>query len=242
MMELKPLSTDEVRVWDPAVRLFHWTLVCLVACAWISYKFGDTRMIWHQWNGIAILVLVVFRLLWGFFGSSTARFRTFVKGPAAVLAYLRAPARTLGHNPVGALMVLALLAGLAVQGGFGLFATDDVIASGPLYHTVPSKVGAKLTTFHRIGFWVVVGLVATHVAAIVTYLLRKKENLIRPMITGRKPRAGFEAEPAPVLRSPLLAAAALLVAAGLVWGGMQAWPKAAAALAPPKPAKSSDDW
>lgn len=236
-------APDRIKVWDLPTRIFHWTLVGLVIDAYVSFKFGDTRMIWHQWNGYAILTLVAFRLIWGVVGSSTARFAGFLRGPGAILAYLRGGRKTLGHNPLGGLMVVALLLALAFQGGMGLFATDDVIVNGPLKHTVSNGTSAIMTTGHKIGFWLIVALVALHVIAVAFYLLVKKDNLILPMFTGWKAREGHDHEPEPRLRSPLAAVLALLVAGGVVWGGVNAWPAVAEKLAPAKPAaKKSDDW
>jgi cytochrome b len=234
-----------VAVWDLPTRLFHWLLVVLVVCAWVSFKFGDARMKWHEWNRYGVLVLVTFRILWGVVGSSTARFAGFVRGPGAVLAYARGFAggngrRFLGHNPLGGMMVVGLLLALGVHGAAGLFATDDVMVDGPLRHTVSTATAARLTSLHRAGLWALAALVSAHITAVLTYLLWKRENLIRPMLSGVKPRAGHEGEPAPVLRSSKRAVAVLTLAAVLVWGGLQLWPHVAA-LSPDKPVPK-DDW
>jgi cytochrome b len=236
----------DIPVWDLPTRLFHWSLVVLMACAWASYKLGDAAMTWHKWNGYAILTLVVFRLLWGVAGSSTSRFAGFVAGPATVLGYARDMAKGrerhyLGHNPLGGLMVVALLAAILVQGTLGLFANDDVMASGPLRHTVSDAVSARLSTAHKIGFWIILAMVAAHVSAVLAHLLVKRDNLIRPMLTGTKRVSLPDGVATPVLRPPALALAALAVAAGLVWGGIQSWPTVAQKLLPPAPA-AKEDW
>lgn len=240
---------SRIKVWDLPVRIFHWLLVALVINAYLTFKFGDVRMQWHQWNGYAILTLVVFRLIWGVVGSSTARFSGFLRGPKAMLAYGRGllsgtGGKTLGHNPLGGAMVLALLLALAFQGTMGLFATDDIMVNGPLKYTVSKAASGQMTSLHKLGFWVIVGLVVMHVSAVLAYWLIKKENLIHPMFTGWKEQDGDAHEPAPVLRPPLWGLAVLVLAAGLVWGGMKAWPAVAEKFVPAKPAavKKADDW
>ncbi|ALG70415.1 cytochrome B [Azospirillum thiophilum] len=214
----------EVRVWDLPTRLFHWTLVVTVAVAILSAELGVLSL--HMLAGETVLVLVLFRLVWGVVGSQTARFVQFVKGPRAVLDYLRKArvggeaAFSLGHNPLGGLMVVVLLLVLLVQATSGLFASDDVVNDGPLVPLASGATVAALSSLHRLlanGIFVLVGL---HVLAVVFYLLVKKDNLIRPMVTGRKtlPRrvaAGNHwVEPR---RAPLaLALAVLAASAGLV--------------------------
>ena len=131
-------------IWELPVRLFHWALVALVAASWITGELGGVALQYHFWSGYAVLTLLLFRLLWGVVGSEHARFTSFVRGPRAVLATARrlatrAPLNAVGHNPVGALMVLALLAGLLLQTGTGLFANDDLFNEGPLYQHVSNE-------------------------------------------------------------------------------------------------------
>jgi cytochrome b len=140
---------------------------------------------WHIWSGCAILTLLIFRLLWGFVGSSTARFSSFVRGPRTIGAYLRGGWSGIGHNPLGALSVLALLGALAVQVGLGLVSQDeDGIYVGPLAKLVSSDTSDKARGIHELWFDVIVALVAAHVAAIIYYRLRGKK-LTLPMLTGR---------------------------------------------------------
>lgn len=232
-------TTATVRAWDLPTRLFHWTLALLVVAAWVSYEFaedlGDETLVWHRANGLAILILVVWRLLWGIWGSSTARFASFVRAPAAVLAYARAlvasrAPRFLGHNPLGALMVLALLATVAVQAGFGLFATDDNdLVGGPLYRLVDEGQNTRAARLHGFVFnFVLLPLLLVHVAANALYALVKKEPLIRAMFSGTKPAAPYadapEAAPeAAIVAWPLVRAVACLIAAAvIVLGGILA--------------------
>lgn len=224
-----------VRVWDLPTRLFHWTLLVLVVCAWVSYEFaeaiGDETLVWHRANGLAILTLIVWRLIWGLWGSSTSRFSGFVPAPSAIAGYAasliggRGP-RYLGHNPLGALMVLALLATLAAIAGFGLFATDDNdLVGGPLYRLVGESQNVRAARLHdQIFNFVLLPLVALHVAVNVLYTFVKKEPLIQAMVTGKKPAAPYvDATEAAVVAHPLARAAiSLVLAATLVLGGILA--------------------
>jgi cytochrome b len=183
-----PLSERDAKpqpVWDLPVRLVHWTLAGLIVFSWWSVHNHHTD--WHIWSGCAILTLLIFRLLWGFVGSSTARFSNFVRGPRTVAAYLRGYWSGVGHTPLGALSVVALLAALAVQVGLGLVSEDeDGIYTGPLYRLVSIDTSDKARDLHELWFNVVLGLIVLHVAAIIFYRLRG-QHLTKPMITGRAP-------------------------------------------------------
>lgn len=210
-----------LRVWDLPTRVFHWALVALIAAAWLTSEFGMIE--WHAWIGQAALALVVYRLIWGVIGSQTAQFWNFVRGPGAVRAYGKSllagksPA-VLGHNPLGGLMILALLGLVAVQAILGLFANDDIYFDGPLRHLVSKSVSDLLTGLHETVFNILIAAVCVHVAAAVFYLIFKRENLIRAMITGRKDWP----EPHPRVRfTPAwLAVPALAAAAALVWAAV----------------------
>ena len=174
---------QEQRVWDLPVRLVHWLLAGLIGFSWWSVKNHHTD--WHIWLGCAILTLLIFRLLWGFVGSSTARFANFVRGPKTVLAYLRGRWSGIGHTPLGALSVLALFVAIAIQATLGLFSEDeDGIYTGPLSGLVSIDTSDKVRDVHELWFNVVLGLIALHVAAIVFYRFRGR-HLTKPMITGR---------------------------------------------------------
>lgn len=180
-----------VAVWDWPVRVTHWTLAVLFALQWWTAEKG--LMDWHVRFGVLALGLVVFRLLWGVFGSSTARFAGFVRGPRAVLGYARGLLRSteapamLGHNPMGALSIVAMLALLAAQVGFGLFAVDvDGINSGPWASRVSFEQGRWAARAHGWVFNGLLALTAVHVAAVVLHLAVRRENLVGPMLTGRR--------------------------------------------------------
>jgi cytochrome b len=171
-------------VWDLPVRLFHWLLAALIAFSWWSVHYDHTS--WHIWSGCAILTLLIFRFLWGFVGSSTARFSSFIRGPASVAAHLRGKWNGIGHTPLGALSVVALLLAVSVQVGLGLFAEDeDGVYMGPLARLVSSDTSDKVRDIHALWFYVVLGLIVLHVLAILYYRLFRGRKLTKPMMTGR---------------------------------------------------------
>lgn len=220
----------DVAVWDLPTRLFHWGLVLLVAVAVVTAKLD--RMEFHMRAGEAILALLLFRLVWGLIGSQTARFSDFVKGPRAVLAYAAGlvrpgkpgpvPHPVLGHNPMGGLMVLLLLAALTTQAVSGLFTSDDILVDGPLVPIAASATVKAFSTVHRLLSDGILILIGVHVLAVLAYLLVKKENLIRPMITGRKPVPADAKVEAPKRAPAAVALAVLAAAAGVVVAVVQA--------------------
>jgi len=203
-------------VWDLPTRLFHWSLVLLVALSLVTAQAGGLWLDWHMRSGYAILTLVVFRLLWGVAGSRYVRLAQFVRGPRTVLDYLRGrlPETPVGHNPLGALSVVAILALLLVQAGSGLFSNDGSFTEGPLARLVSSATSNRLSSVHRWGEYAVYGLFGLHVAAVLYYRLVKRLDLIGAMITGD--RHGVDAVPAKDGPAQWLRAAVLLaVSAGL---------------------------
>ena len=176
-------GSSEQPVWDLPVRLVHWLLAGLIAFSWWSVKNHHTD--WHIWSGCAVLTLLIFRLLWGFVGSSTARFASFVRGPRAVGADLRGRWSGIGHSPLGALSVLAIFLAVAVQVALGLVAEDeDGLYTGPLYRLVSTDTSDNARDLHELWFNVVLALIILHVAAIIYYRLRGRK-LTKAMITGR---------------------------------------------------------
>lgn len=173
-------------VWDLPTRLFHWTLAALIGFSWWSGE--QERLDWHMWSGYAILTLLLFRLLWGLFGSSTARFASFVRGPAAVLAYLRGSKdwRAVGHTPLGALSVVALLILTFAQVATGLFnADDDGLAEGPLAPLVSFDVADIAHDAHELIFDALLVFIVLHVAAVIFYRLFVGKKLVGAMISGK---------------------------------------------------------
>ncbi|MDP1605714.1 MAG: cytochrome b/b6 domain-containing protein [Rhodocyclaceae bacterium] len=171
-------------IWDLPTRLFHWSLAVLVVAAFITAKVGGNAMVWHGRIGLAIIGLLVFRIIWGLVGSTYARFFQFVRGPATILAYLRGAWQGQGHNPLGALSVLALLGILTAQAATGLFANDDIAFEGYLVPLIGSDLSGKLTGIHQLLENGLLFLVALHVGSIVYYARVKKHNLVKPMING----------------------------------------------------------
>ncbi len=217
-----------IQVWDLPVRLFHWTLVVLMAVSYFSARAGGDWMQLHFWSGYAILALILFRVAWGFVGSTTARFADFIKGPAAAVAHLRdllgsGRPREAGHNPLGGAMVVVLLLAVLLQVGAGLFSadTDMGTVNGPLANLIADKWVDRLTAFHKYWVNVLLALVGLHVLAVVVYLAWKRQNLVRAMVSGRKPIDDVVApgQPAPrlVFAPGRLAVSLFLAAVALVY-------------------------
>lgn len=220
-MSDQPHALQTVTVWDLPTRLFHWTLVALMIFQWLTAEFGSA-MDWHVWGGYAILALVLFRLIWGFVGSDTVRFRDFVRGPGAALGYVKALLRGetplyLGHNPMGGWSIVAMLVLLLVQAGTGLFANDDITIEGPLYAWVSKGTSDWLTAIHKFNFNLLLLVIAVHISAVLFYLFVKRENLIHPMLSGRKHLPPDMVGQAPRIVSPWLGLAVLAVAVAAVW-------------------------
>ncbi|GLK62782.1 cytochrome B [Paracoccus kondratievae] len=182
----------EVRLWDPLLRGFHWLLAFFVIAAWCLGQFGPAKMTLHFWCGYVVAGLLIFRLVWGFVGPPPARFAHFVRGPGAVARYMRSmflpePSHWPGHNPLGALSVIVMLAVLAAQVTTGLISDpDDYINVGPLASYVSSATRSKAVGWHNLGASIILILVLLHVAAVLFYRFWKREDLVSPMINGRK--------------------------------------------------------
>jgi cytochrome b len=174
------------RIWDLPTRLFHWSLVGAIAFAVVTGKIGGNWIEWHGRSGLFILGLIIFRVIWGFVGSPTARFANFIRGPNAVKAYLMGKWQGIGHNPLGALAVIALLTLTAIQVFSGLFANDDIAFAGPLAPLVSTELSGQITGAHVWLFNSLLAVIGLHVAAIVFYARVKKNNLVLPMITGNQ--------------------------------------------------------
>lgn len=201
-----------VRVWDLPTRLFHWVLALAVVGSVVTAKIGGNATVWHFRLGYLVLGLLLFRLVWGVVGGHWSRFATFVRGPGTVLRYLRGQARPgehldVGHNPLGAGSVIALLTILCVQVGTGLIADDEIASVGPLNRFVDTATGLAATGWHKTGGqWIIVGLVVLHIAAIVFYKVKGKD-LVGPMVRGDKQLAEDAPASADDARSRLKAVA-----------------------------------
>jgi cytochrome b len=227
-----------VPAWDLPTRLFKWSLVALVLSAWLTHLGGDAWLQWHIWNGYAVLVLLVFRILWGFAGSSTARFSAWVSSPLAALRYglalLQGRGRPyLSHNPLGAWMIIALMAVVGSQAVAGLFTVDhNGLIGGPFSNLDfgdPTPVQRNFSRYHHQAFNLILAFVAVHVAVNLFYQFVKNDPVIRAMIVGTKPVEPFADQPEMrpgrhlALRAVLCFAAALLIVLGglrLLAGGL----------------------
>ncbi len=232
------MTTHSIKVWDLPLRVFHWSLLLCVVAAFVTGLVGGNLIVWHGWFGLAIAGLLAFRIVWGVVGSTYARFHHFVPGPGRIVAYLRGQWRGLGHNPLGALSVLAMLAILGFQVVSGLVSNDDIAFNGPLYSLVPKSDSDWLTGLHRQNMWVIGTLVALHIGGIAFYLRVKKNNLVKPMITGVKEVEKIDAKPA---RGGGAVAFffAFVIAVAVLWvasGGLLSPPP------PPPPAEATPDW
>lgn len=187
-----PQDVQPVKLWDPALRVFHWALATCVCAAWYLGEYGPVIMTLHFYCGYVIIGLLGFRILWGLVGPAPARFSNFIYGPRTTLGYLQTlpsakPSYWPGHNPIGALSVFALIAALIVQTTSGLFSDpDDFINAGPLADTVSSATRRTASQVHEATASVILILVGLHLCAIAYYRLRKGEDLVTPMITGWK--------------------------------------------------------
>ena len=214
-------TLTKVRVWDLPTRLFHWGLVLGVSGLAISGTVGGSAMAWHFRFGYTVLTLLFFRIVWGLVGGRWSRFGAFIYAPQSLIDYLKGkgkPEHSVGHSPVGALSVFALLAILVLQVSSGLVSDDEISFAGPLTAFVSNATVGLATNYHaNIGKWILLGLVLLHIAAIVFYLLRK-QNLVRAMVNGDKELV----RPAPASRDDLASrTAALLVF--MLCAGLSYW-------------------
>lgn len=206
-----------MRIWDLPTRLFHWALVVLIFTSWLSAWRDWMRL--HVYCGLTILAMLLFRLIWGFVGSDTARFSRFLKSPLAAFQHLlhlhrREPDTEVGHNAAGGWMVLVMLGILFVQVGTGLCANDDVLTEGPLARIVGKERSDWLTHIHHLNFTLIEIVIALHILAIATYRVLKGHNLLMPMITGKKRLPG--ATRAPSMVHPIAALVIFLFSALVV--------------------------
>jgi cytochrome b len=216
-------------VWDLPLRLFHWLLVLSIIGSYVTAKLGFDWTQRHFYLGYFTLGLIVFRLVWGFIGPAHARFSSFLRGPAQLLAYLKSLGNrnsrpVVGHNPGGGWMVMLMLLMVGAQAVSGLFNTDDIAFSGPYNSAVSSELAGWMGWFHHVNFDVLIWVVALHVLAILFYRVFKRQNLLAPMITGRKPGdvvPAHEAISSSQLVKALITAA---LCAGAVYGLVAAAP------------------
>jgi cytochrome b len=219
------MSDDEptaVRVWDLPTRIFHWLLAICVVASIVTANIGGNAMDWHLRLGYIVFTLLAFRLVWGLVGGHWSRFANFVYAPSTLLRYLRGASQPhehhdVGHSPLGAFSVFALLALLAAQVGSGLFADDEIATTGPLVKLVTESTSLALTKWHKnFGQWLIIALLLLHIGAILYYLLKKRRNLVGPMLSGDKQLKVAAPASADNARSRGLALVVLILCAGLV--------------------------
>ena len=207
-------------IWDIPTRLFHWSIIICFGLAWWSAEFERYDV--HEVTGKIMIVLLLTRVAWGFLGSEHSRFRDFVVGPGSVAAYLRGqPSVTPGHNPLGGWSVLALLGLLLMQAISGLFNSDDILFSGPLYYAASQPLQDLMGVIHEWAFDLLLGLVSLHILAVMYYQLWLKKQLIQPMLTGRATDREGRTAPQRAWKAALIA----VVLAALLWWGLEQAPQ-----------------
>lgn len=222
-------ATTPVKIWDLPTRIFHWTLVLGIGFMWLSAELGGLWMDWHMQVGIFMLALIIFRIIWGFVGSDTSQFGFFIKSPANSIHHLKelkegGTLYHVGHNPLGAWMVVFLLAGILFQALTGLFANDDILVEGPLYGLVSESTAKTLNGLHHWWFNVLLLAVVVHILSVGFYKIRKRTNLIKAMVSGS---ADWPVDQQPIpttpkFKSPWLALSIFVVCYGAVYFGLEA--------------------
>lgn len=212
----------KTRVWDLPTRIFHWALAAGVFCLLITGFIGGDAMPWHYRFGYCVLTLLLFRLVWGIVGGKWSRFASFIYAPRHILRYLKGqgdPLHSVGHNPLGAFSVFAMLTLLLAQVSTGLISDDEISAAGPLTKFVSNATVSLASSYHvTIGKLLVIVLIITHIAAIMFYLYKKRENLIKPMLHGDKLLPASTPVSVDTVGTRSLALTILLICAAAVYG------------------------
>ncbi|MBB1318714.1 cytochrome b/b6 domain-containing protein [Shewanella sp. SR43-4] len=208
------IEQQKIKVWDFPTRFFHWAMVSLVGGLWWTAEIGEMQ--WHQILAYLLMTLIIFRLIWGFIGSDTAKFTHFFVAPKKVIAYAKAQPKpkSIGHNPLGGYMVILLLSIIMLQLISGLFATDDIFTEGPLMYLVSSDTAGWLTWLHKTNFNIILAMAAIHIIAVVVHVA-KGDNILKAMFSGYK-LASKQITP-PRLRSPWIALIIVLAIFVCVW-------------------------
>ena len=214
------MTKESFVLWDIPTRCFHWLIVLCLPLSWWSAE-NDNYTV-HQWLGYTLLVLVVTRIVWGFLGSRHSRFNDFLTGPSRLLAYIRGGSDAgRGHNPLGGLSVLALLSLLLLQAVSGLFNSDDVFFSGPLYYAASSSLRDAMGVVHELAFDGLIALVCLHILAVLYHQLRIKQPLLQAMIRGSAENRTGQRAPVPWWRALVI----LVIVAMLLWWGLAQAPQ-----------------
>jgi cytochrome b len=216
----QPSVSAPIRIWDLPIRIFHWLLVLLFVAAYTTHILGTDYFIYHLWFGYATLILVSFRILWGFVGTYHARFSNFVRNPIATIKYALSVFKKTdkphaGHNPLGAIMVIILLPAILVQAITGLFTNDEIFNVGPLYAYISDELSLSLTSLHRQLFYWILGAIVLHIAAVLCHQFLKRDNIIGAMFTGKITAKGLENEKS-ISSSKLWLAVILVIVLSLI--------------------------
>ena len=212
----------KIKIWDIYIRVFHWLLLICILVSFISFRLDEMDI--HFISGHCVLALMIFRVIWGVLGSRTALFHSFIKGPGTVLNYLQNPNSDkfkgmIGHSPIAALSVIAMLVVISVQVGTGLISDDEILLQGPLAQYVSGDLSYQATTYHGINAKLIIGLIVLHLAAIAFYRFIKKDDIVKPMVTGQKRVSANVAQDVPLLneKKPLRAAMAILFSIAIAY-------------------------
>lgn len=216
------MAKESFVLWDIPTRCFHWAIVLCLPLSWWSAENQNYTV--HQWLGYTVLALVVSRVVWGFVGSRHSRFNDFLVGPSRIMAYMRGRSDGgRGHNPLGGLSVLALLSLLLLQAVSGLFNSDDVFFSGPLYYAASSSLRDAMGVVHGLAFDGLIALVCLHILAVLYHQLRLKQPLLQAMIRGSAENRTGQRAPVPWWRALVI----LVIVAMLLWWGLAQAPQPA---------------
>ncbi len=221
------MAEERRLVWDLPLRVFHWLLVASIVASYVTAKIGFETMQIHMYLGYWTLGLILFRILWGFVGPKHSRFSSFVASPAGIWRYARGLGagtmiQTAGHNPLGGISVILMLVLVGFQATTGLFATDDIVWTGPYNGAVSGDTAQRLTAWHEMNFNFILAAVGLHILAIAFYLLVKKQNLVGAMVHGKK----YVAENEAITKSEIVKAViAIVISAGLVFWLVSAAPE-----------------
>ena len=212
-------SCKAIALWDIPTRLFHWAIVICLPLSWLSAEFDYYDV--HQWLGYTVIVLVISRIIWGFFGSLHSRFVDFLVGPRRVWSYLRSGEKSsAGHNPLGGWSVLVLLLLLLMQAISGLFNSDGIFISGPLYYAASGELRDIMGAVHELAFDALLAFVGLHILAVIYHQRWRKERLLQAMIRGSAPGHSGRMAPVPLWRALLIVSFAALA----LWGVLQLAP------------------
>lgn len=212
--------TKKHLVWDLPLRLFHWSFAFTVFACWFTAENKDDYIDLHIQLGYIALGLVIFRILWGFMGPKHARFSQFIPSPSQLVSYLKKSnekQQVAGHNPLGAFMVILMVLLIVIQTVTGLFISDDIFSSGPYYGTISSELEKAFKFLHLNTFNIMIAAIVIHICAIFFYWLVKKQNLILPMITGKKTADEVKSTDAIPHSKVILAIVLAVLCAGFVY-------------------------